>query len=576
MPGGLLNIIAYGNQNIILNGNPTKTFFKATYAKYTNFGIQKFRTDYNGSRSLNLNESSTFTFKIERQAELLMDTYLVFTLPDIYSTILPPEEVGDIWKPYHFRWIHNIGTSIIEEVTFRIGGQVIQRFSGEYLKSVVERDYDEAKKKMFYDMTGNVKELNMPEYYEMRNNNYPNVYYNNDIAGPEPSIRGRKIYVPLPFWFSNSSKVAFPLVCLQYNDAEIEVTLRPIREIFTINDIRNSRDEYTDPANIESELYNKTQPNFSLEKHQMYRFLQPPPTVEIQQEDYSNTRNDWDFDLHLISNYAFLTAEESRTFAMHEQKYLIKDVKEDIYKDIFGSQRVKLETNAMVSNWMWFFRRSDVNTRNDWSNYTNWPGIRIPYDVIIAPEDGGFNWTSVDGSTGGITTTFGPGKNIFESSDDSGETSTEILTNHRITQTFTVENVKYIMTKCAILLDGKYRENELDSGVFNYIEKFRCSNGYTDQGIYNYNFCLNTSRTDLQPSGAINLSKFKNIEIEFTTIVPNTDPDAEFTVYCDDEGGIISTVSDDLYMYTYELHIFEERYNILRFMGGNAGLLFAR
>ena len=29
MPGGLLNLIAYGNQNIILNGNPKKTFSKA-------------------------------------------------------------------------------------------------------------------------------------------------------------------------------------------------------------------------------------------------------------------------------------------------------------------------------------------------------------------------------------------------------------------------------------------------------------------------------------------------------------------------------------------------------------------
>ena len=75
---------------------------------------------------------------------------------------------------------------------------------------------------------------------------------------------------------------------------------------------------------------------------------------------------------------------------MKEQKYLIKDVKEDIYKDIFGSQKVKLESNAMVSNWMWFFRRIDVNTRNDWSNYTNWPGVRLPYDVLSAPQDGGF------------------------------------------------------------------------------------------------------------------------------------------------------------------------------------------
>ena len=34
MAGGLLNLIAVGNQNIILNGNPTKSFFKTKYAKY--------------------------------------------------------------------------------------------------------------------------------------------------------------------------------------------------------------------------------------------------------------------------------------------------------------------------------------------------------------------------------------------------------------------------------------------------------------------------------------------------------------------------------------------------------------
>ena len=52
MPGGLLNLIAVGNQNVILNGNPTKTFFKATYSKYTNFGLQKFRIDYIGLRTI--------------------------------------------------------------------------------------------------------------------------------------------------------------------------------------------------------------------------------------------------------------------------------------------------------------------------------------------------------------------------------------------------------------------------------------------------------------------------------------------------------------------------------------------
>ena len=62
MAGGLLNLISNGNHNIILTGNPSKTFFKVNYSKYTNFGLQKFRIDYDGLRELRLNEPSTFTF----------------------------------------------------------------------------------------------------------------------------------------------------------------------------------------------------------------------------------------------------------------------------------------------------------------------------------------------------------------------------------------------------------------------------------------------------------------------------------------------------------------------------------
>ena len=43
MPGGLLNLVAVGDQNVIINGNPTKTFFTSTYKTHTNFGLQKFQ-----------------------------------------------------------------------------------------------------------------------------------------------------------------------------------------------------------------------------------------------------------------------------------------------------------------------------------------------------------------------------------------------------------------------------------------------------------------------------------------------------------------------------------------------------
>ena len=65
MSGGLLNLITSKDDNIILNGNPQKTFFKNVYLKYTNFGLQKFRIDYKGLRSLRMNEPSYFNFKIQ-------------------------------------------------------------------------------------------------------------------------------------------------------------------------------------------------------------------------------------------------------------------------------------------------------------------------------------------------------------------------------------------------------------------------------------------------------------------------------------------------------------------------------
>ena len=74
MAGGLMNLVATGQQNVILNGNPSKTFFKCVYSKYTNFGLQKFRIDFEGQRNMRLSEESKFSFKIPRYADLLMDT----------------------------------------------------------------------------------------------------------------------------------------------------------------------------------------------------------------------------------------------------------------------------------------------------------------------------------------------------------------------------------------------------------------------------------------------------------------------------------------------------------------------
>ena len=238
MPGGLLNIVAYGNQNVILNGNPSKTFYKCVYAKYTNFGLQKFRIDYSGLRELRMNEESKFSFKMPRYADLLMDTYVVVNLPNIWSPLYPPQTTSTDWRPYEFKWIKNIGTTMIKEINISAGGQVLQKITGSYLHNIICRDNSNIA--LFNEMTGNVLELNDPANAYERGGVYPNAYYTEDTNGAEPSIRGRKIYIPIGAWFTFSSKMAFPLVCLQYNQLTIEVIIRPVKELFVVNDVTTS------------------------------------------------------------------------------------------------------------------------------------------------------------------------------------------------------------------------------------------------------------------------------------------------------------------------------------------------
>ena len=81
----------------------------------------------------------------------------------------------------------------------------------------------------------------------------------------------------------------------------------------------------------------------------------------------------------------------------------------------------------------------------------------------------------------------------------------------------------------------------------------------------------------MQPSGAINLSKFKTIEFEISTILPPLDPNAVSTTICDINGTIIGTINpNSIYLYNYDLYLIEERYNMVRFISGQAGLVYAR
>ena len=561
MAGGLMNLVAVGQQNVILNGNPSKSFWKATYKKYTNFGKQNFRLDYEGTPSLGLTTESTFVFKVKRYADLLMDTYISINLPNIWSPVMPPQAVsqGDgttiytNWAPYEFQWIENLGAQIISRITITCGNQKLQEYTGQYILNSARRDYTGLKLELFNEMTGNVPELNDPGNSGARVNAYPNAFYTTSPAGAQPSIMGRTLYIPLGAWFTLLTQQAFPLIALQYNELQISVSFRPINEWFTIRDVM----DYTNNFPVVA-------PNFNQFYMQFYRFLQTPPDEELGPNSYVDTRTNWNADIHLNCTYCFLSNDEAEIFAKNEQKYLIKQVYEKPYYNVTGQNKIDIDSIGMVISWMFYFQRSDVNLRNQWSNYTNWPYNYMPQDVSPAPTAGDFPNPAPSPPNPAL---LGPGLNPDGT-----------LSGLYISGIYNPQNLKQILVALGILLDGQYRENLLPAGVYNYVEKYTRTAGAAPSGLYCYNFCLDTSPYSTQPSGAMNMSRFTNIQFEFSTIVPPVDPYAQVLTICDPTTGEIVGINKPtwrIYDYNYNMYLIEERVNMVTFIGGNAALMYA-
>lgn len=580
MPGGTLTLESAGDSNAILNGNPKKSFFKAVYAKHANFGIQKYRVDFDGAKQLRLTEPSTFSFKIPRYADLLTETYFVLTLPTIWSPICVTDSTNpDLARcqPYEFKWIENLGSQAIQTVRIRFNDQVIQEFTGQYLLNMMQRDFTKAKRGLFDEMTGNTAELNDPANFNNRNGNYPNASYNNFTKtewpnGVEPSIRGRKIYVPLNTWFSLLSTSALPLVSLQYTEVVIEITCRPIVELFVVRNVA----QYISQDSTSTAFVPYTWPDPIGTYYNLYYFLYEPPegTVGITGtylDDllYPLKRTDWAADVHLLCSYVYLDDEQVRDFALNAQSYLIKEVHERDYYNIVAVKEIlqKFDTIGLVVSWMWFFQRSDVNRRNEWSNYSNWDYDYMPFpgtsylDVSANPDNPFY---------------VQPGLPLYPSN---GQLCSVYLTGPQH-----IENTQEIMTSWGLVFDRTVRETTYDAGNVNYLEQYLRSHGNTRTGLYSYNFCVDTDPFKYQPSGAINLSKFDMVGFEFTTIEP---PDISGAIYvstlCNfvspgEAGAAIATNKPAWaqYKYSYNLHIMEERYNLLMIENGVGALALAR
>ena len=497
---------------------------------------------------------------------------------------------GNYCQPYEFKWIENLGSQMIHSIRYTSGGELIQEFTGQYLYNMVQRDFSAAKKDLFDKMTGHTTEMNDPANFSTNNGNYPN--YLGQALSCSPSIRGRKLYIPLNIWSTLSSKLALPLLCLQKNQLKIQIECRAIRELFVIRDINQYITRqwdvsantsggyiYNDDVSYSTPPYISTM-NTVDPKYQLYLFLTQLleegtnnlyPALKFGGVEFDPSKQtSWDADPHLIATYGFIGEEETRQFVDNPPSYLIRQVIEHYIEQPTNKQEnVRFQTSGLVSSWMWYFQRDDAFSRNEWSNYTNWPYSTLPYPCIgIYDLSKNLNVTSYPKpcppkwSTGfnGLGASCFPYTPYSKFNDPSSCIPC-------ITGPYRTDNINRIMRSWSLILDGSIREKELPGSVLDNVEKYVRTSGNAQNGLYCYNFCLNTDPFQYQPSGAMNLSICRHCEWQYTTFKPVQDTSAQLLIVCDGSDNMIgyNKAYWRLNTYDFNLHIMEERYNIMKF-----------
>ena len=165
MGGGLLQLVAYGAQDVYLTGNPQITFFKVVYRRHTNFSIESIQQTFNG----NAGKGKRVTCQISRNGDLVHKLYVVFT---------HNASITDARK-------------CIKKVEVEIGGQLIDRQYGDWMTIWNELTLPAGKKNGYEEMINGTSTTNA--------------------------------YVPLEFWFCRNIGLALPLIALQYHEVKINI-----------------------------------------------------------------------------------------------------------------------------------------------------------------------------------------------------------------------------------------------------------------------------------------------------------------------------------------------------------------
>ena len=513
MPGGLIPLVSFGRQNIVINGNPQITYFYKTFKRHSHFSEENITIPLDGPQELNLDMPIRVRAKVPRFADLVRGISLRVRIPDIYSKIVEGRA-----NPHKFQWVHQLGSQLIQSVAIFVGGSKIQEFTGEWLAIRAQLDYNTDHYSKWRVLVGDTPEMNDPAngiYGATTGHTYPNVveaYTGVNPTTPQannPSIPSRYLLVPLPFWFAEGLGNSLPLIALQYHEVEIQITFQPLRNIYTVTDDQGFRVRY----GYQNVSIAGTNDSFSARYQSS---TDPNGTPQNFYVDYGVTIPSTEyFNLQpsLQVNYVYLADEERKFMSGQTFQYITTQIQAFNYQAVNTRTKFDLDAHNMIRRMIWFGRRSDsIVYRNDYLNCTNWKYADVR--PVLAGRDS--NNVPITGSSGIIV----------------AGTQHDILQSARIlcmgNEIFEEKPAEYFS------LQQPY-DNLLGAttGVV----------GKDSMGpIYVYSFATKGSDL-LQPSGSLNVSVINNFQLEVNPypLPPDPEYDYDFTVYVESVNFLVIT-----------------------------------
>jgi len=214
MGGALMQLVAYGAQDVFLTGTPEITFWKVSYRRHTNFAMESIEQTFSGQADFGRRVTCTMS----RNGDLAYRTYLQVVLPEINQGMAPTSsQAGGSTRGVYARWLDYIGEQLISQVEVEIGGQRIDRQYGDWMHIWNQVTMSAAQQRGYWKMIGHTTALTYITDPTFAGITGPCAASAGpaQVCAPRNALPETTLYVPLLFWFCKNPGLALPLIALK-------------------------------------------------------------------------------------------------------------------------------------------------------------------------------------------------------------------------------------------------------------------------------------------------------------------------------------------------------------------------